>query len=118
MIESLAEHGVQVSNQAPSLMTTHTMGNLEYDPVEGKKKEIADKEAEERRLHEEEEHPEDITNDATSPKPASEVPKTPVAPAAPYQTIANVLPPSVNEVMSSVSTSLSAVEKNVTLNVR
>ena len=34
MIESLAEHGVQAMDLVPSLMTTHTVANPEYDPAE------------------------------------------------------------------------------------
>lgn len=34
MIESLAEHGVLAGDLTPSLMTTHTIANPEYDPLE------------------------------------------------------------------------------------
>ncbi|OCB90378.1 DUF726-domain-containing protein [Sanghuangporus baumii] len=117
MIESLAEHGVQASDLVPSLMTTHTVANPEYDPVEGRKKELAEKEAEQRRLEEEESRAEDITEDVTSPNPSS-VPKTPITPSAPYQTTANVLPASTSDPMPGVSTSLSAADKDVTLDIR
>lgn len=117
MIESLAEHGVQASDLVPSLMTTHTVANPEYDPAEGKRKELAEKEDEERRMREEESCAEDITEDSTDPTQLS-VPKTPVTPSAPYQTTANVLPPSTSETMPGVSTSLSAADKDVTLDIR
>ena len=38
MIESLAEHGVLATDLVPSLMTTHTVANPEYDPAEEKRR--------------------------------------------------------------------------------
>lgn len=38
MIESLAEHGVLAMDLVPSLMTTHTVANPEYDPAEAKRR--------------------------------------------------------------------------------
>ncbi|KZT54123.1 DUF726-domain-containing protein [Calocera cornea HHB12733] len=38
MIESLAEHGVAASDLAPALMTTHTVKNPDYDPVQARRK--------------------------------------------------------------------------------
>ena len=40
MIESLATHDLQPSDLITSLMTTHTVPNPEYDPVEAKKQEL------------------------------------------------------------------------------
>lgn len=37
MIESLAAHGVEPMDLVPSLMTTHTVANPEYDPAEAEK---------------------------------------------------------------------------------
>lgn len=117
MIESLAEHGVQASDLAPSLMTTRTVANPEYDPVEGKKQEIAKFEAEKIRIAKEEMEAEDIADDPT-PKNSPTIPKTPVTPSAPYQTTANVLPINTQDPLPGVSTSLSAADKDVTLDVR
>lgn len=41
MIESLAEHGVDPMDLVPSLMTTHTIKNPEYDPEEVKRQQVA-----------------------------------------------------------------------------
>ncbi|EJD03554.1 DUF726-domain-containing protein [Fomitiporia mediterranea MF3/22] len=118
MIESLAEHGVLPEDLVPSLMTTHTVANPEYDPVEGKKKEIAQKEAQEDRMREEERRAEDITEDVSTSEASETVPKTPQIPTVPYQTTANVLPPSAPDAVPGVSTSLSAADKDVTLDIR
>lgn len=117
MIETLAEHGVQASDLAPSLMATRTVANPEYDPVEGKKQDIARHEAEQDRISKEEAEAEDITDDPT-PTHSPVVPKTPITPSAPYQTTANVLPPSIQEPLPGVSTSLSTADKDVTLDIR
>ena len=37
MVETLAEHGLQPRSLVPALMTTHTVGNPEYDPAEAKR---------------------------------------------------------------------------------
>ena len=37
MIENLALHGVRADDLVPSLMTTHTVANPEYDPAEARK---------------------------------------------------------------------------------
>ncbi|KZO96421.1 DUF726-domain-containing protein [Calocera viscosa TUFC12733] len=47
MIESLAEHGVTASDLAPALMTTYTVKNPEYDPVEARRKKEAEAEDQE-----------------------------------------------------------------------
>jgi hypothetical protein len=78
MIESLAEHGVDPMDLVPSLMTTHTIKNPEYDPEEVKRKELAE-EMERVRLEEEEQQKrerkekgedlEDTVADADEPPP-------------------------------------------------
>ncbi|KAH8119812.1 DUF726-domain-containing protein [Phellopilus nigrolimitatus] len=115
MIESLAEHGVQAADLAPSLMTTHTVANPEYDPTEASKQEIVKQEAEEERIRTEEHQAEDITDPNHFP---TVLPNTPTTPSTPYQTTANVLPPSASDVLPGVSTSLSSADKNVTLDIR
>lgn len=52
MIDSLAEHGVNSMDLVPALMTTHTIKNPEYDPLEARRQEVI---AEEREEEEEEE---------------------------------------------------------------
>ena len=37
MIDILAKHGIQAMGLAPSLMTTHTVTNPEYDTVEAQR---------------------------------------------------------------------------------
>jgi hypothetical protein len=60
MIESLAEHGVIVSDLVPSLITTHTVKNPDYDPEEARlhREEV-------QRLKDEEEEEEDDDDDRT-----------------------------------------------------
>ena len=122
MIESLAEHGVQAADLIPSLMTTHTVANPEYDPAEAIKQERIRKETEEERIQSEESKAEDITDDKSThvestPEPPSGGLKSPTTPSQPYQTTANVLP-KATESVQGVTTSLSAADKNVTLDIR
>ncbi|KAI5121831.1 hypothetical protein M0805_003265 [Coniferiporia weirii] len=121
MIESLAEHGVQATDLVPSLLTTRTVANPEYDPAEEKKQETAKREAEEDKLRNEEALAEDITEDLGRPKLSPTVPMPPMTPTTPSistQTTANVLPPSAPETLPGVSTTLSAADKDVTLDIR
>lgn len=118
MIESLADHGVQAADLVPSLVTTRTVANPEYDPAEASKHAIAKREAEEERLRAEEDAATDITDDSTlSVEPPEAEPATPKTSTRPAQTTANVLPPSA-EPLAGVSTSLSSVDKDVTLDIR
>ncbi|KAG6836550.1 hypothetical protein H0H93_006857 [Arthromyces matolae] len=137
MIESLVEHGVLASDLVPSLMTTHTVANPEYDPAE------AHRQAEERDrvAHIEEDDAESISGqtlvnetleDVTStpkanssqlPKPShspsaslSETKSSPKV-AAPYQTTARVLENTTTSV-PGVTTALSTADQNVTLDIR
>ena len=109
MIDSLALHGVQASDLAPSLMTTHTIANPEYDPVEAKKQEM---EKASRQIEQ-----------AISLEP----PKSPVVPSSPtpqttttFQTTARVLENTsvASSSLPGVSTTLSSVDKDVTLDIR
>lgn len=131
MIESLAEHGVSALDLVPALMTTHTVANPEYDPVEAKRKD-----AEEALSHhlEPEPAPEDSgeSYDITSaaepiPRPQNLEPvqTAHLTPKQQYknihlQTTANVMEPLTPTVTSipGVSTSLSATDANVTLDIR
>lgn len=120
MIDSLAEHGVQSSDLVPSLMTTHTVSNPEYDPAAARRQEDQQKQDEEDRLEAEEEGATDISDQFDIPESSSAVdanPKTPTT-ARPFQTTANVLPPTETSSVPGVSTSLSTTDKDVTLDIR
>ncbi|KAJ7053879.1 hypothetical protein C8F01DRAFT_1374794 [Mycena amicta] len=103
MIESLAQHGVQAMDLVPALMTTHTVANPEYDPAEARrqKAEVIF-----------ETPPEEIP---TTPLTAS-MPDTPAT--ATFQTTARVLADTSTAAIPGVSTTLSAADENVTLDIR
>lgn len=102
MIESLAEHGVQPADLVPSLMTTHTVANPEYDPAQAKAK--ADAVA-----HDTDD---EITlNGALTPTTA----KTATALAG---LAAPVLPQTEKQSLPGVTTTLNATDENVTLDIR
>lgn len=109
MIDSLAQHGVQASDLAPSLMTTHTIANPEYDPVEAKKQEM-----------EKPSHP--IEQDINLKPPKSPVPPpSPPTPTTPtFQTTTRVLENTsvASSSLPGVTTTLSSVDKDVTLDIR
>lgn len=124
MIESLADHGVQAADLAPALMTTHTVANPEYDPVEGKKQEVQRKLDEEEAIRNEEKEAADIAEGfakISAPRASpgtTALPKSPITPThMQYQTTANVLQKTTGSV-PGVSTSLSAADKDVTLDIR
>ncbi|KAK7063613.1 DUF726-domain-containing protein [Favolaschia claudopus] len=99
MIESLAQHGVQAADLVPALMTTHTVANPEYDPNEARRQE---------------------SDDVIFEAPASEeYPKTPTTTTQPsFQTTSRVLSDTATAAIPGVSTTLSASDKNVTLDIR
>ena len=103
MIESLGEHGVHTSDLTPALKTTHTIANPEYDP-------------EEARLAAQKKPEEEIP--AKSPSTATQ----PIVPTTPtgvhLQTTTNVLGGATAPLMEGVTTSLSASDENVTLDIR
>ncbi|KAI9566391.1 hypothetical protein HD554DRAFT_2278274 [Boletus coccyginus] len=109
MIDSLALHGVQASDLVPSLMTTHTIANPEYDPAEAKKQEM-----------EKEPHPIERgikLEPSESPK-LSLSPSTPTTPT--FQTTARVLENTsvASSSLPGVTTTLSSIDKDVTLDIR
>lgn len=109
MIDSLALHGVQASDLAPSLMTTHTIANPEYDPVEAEKQET------EKASHSMERNIDLIP-------PASPVsPRFPSSPTTTtFQTTARVLENTTlaSSSLPGLTTALSSVDKDVTLDIR
>jgi len=121
MIETLAEHGVTAMDLVPTLMTTHTVANPEYDPVEAKKAEEernaaaaesqADEDDDENTVHIEAK-PTVGLNDISEPSDAR------VRSSIRLQTTANVLEPSTPIAVPGVSTHLSNTDKHVTLDIR
>ncbi|KAH0837780.1 hypothetical protein J3R83DRAFT_5959 [Lanmaoa asiatica] len=109
MIDSLALHGVQAGDLVPSLMTTHTIANPEYDPVEAKRQET-----------EKLSHPiERDINLKPSKSPVS--PPSPSTPTTPtFQTTTRVLEGTsvASSSLPGVTTTLSSVDKDVTLDIR
>ena len=121
MIESLADHGVDPMDLVPSLMTTHTVANPEYDPAEAQKKN-----AEEliRPNSDEVKSPPPTPTSPTSPSPHNPetIPKSHSllnpGQSVLNQTTANVLQPNEATSVPGVSTTLSSTDENVTLDIR
>ncbi|KAF5352548.1 hypothetical protein D9756_006239 [Leucocoprinus leucothites] len=135
MIEQLAEHGVQAMDLVPSLMTTHTVANPEYDPEEAKRKDAAaavSQRPDDPDLDDDDisiqtlvepspQHPKDP--DATS----KSLPQTPTSPntfptssttSNPTRTTAQVLNSTTTSSLAGVTTMLSSADKSVTLDIR
>jgi hypothetical protein len=121
MIENLAEHGLQPGDLVPALMTTHTVANPEYDPLE------AQRQAETRKAEEEAPPESDDISEVTMIEPSSTPPKvSPSPPSSPpssaksgtFQTTTRVLEQTSTAAVPGVSTSLSAADENVTLDIR
>ncbi|KAG2106967.1 uncharacterized protein F5147DRAFT_698935 [Suillus discolor] len=121
MIDSLAVHGVQAIDLVPSLMTTHTVANPEYDPAEalrqaetrGSRKDTTSR----RNSKDDKLRPSCLVSDGRSP------PQTPTSPSSitqmSFQTTAKVLKgTAVDSASMGVTTTLSSVEKDVTLDIR
>ena len=142
MIQSLAEHGVLPEDLVPALMTTHTVANPEYDPEEARRLEeergddetlvdepISAKLRDDSDEEQEEEEAEDVTEDrAKTPTPQSPTPvedakvtvdaSTSGTLSQPNHTIPKLLKESDTAAIPGVSTSLSAADKDVTLDIR
>jgi hypothetical protein len=117
MIDTLALHGIQAEYLVPSLMTTHTVANPEYDPSEARKQsELRDAAS----LQDADENSEDLSSlPQTSPKaPESTSPRSPSLPSKPQQTTAKVLEDTSAAALPGVSTHLSAADEKVTLDIR
>ncbi len=124
MIESLADHGVDPLDLVPSLMTTHTVANPEYDPAEARKKRAEDL------LHADSVPLDDVKTPPSNPtSPTSAFPHGPEAVPKGHsllnpghsvlsQTTANVLQPNEATSVPGVSTTLSSTDENVTLDIR
>ena len=119
MIESLAQHGVQAIDLVPSLMTTHTVANPEYDPAEARRQ------ADMREF--EPDHPDSPLSDSGKSEdtavelgPPSSPPSTSPGTATQktFQTTPMVLEPTSTATIPGVSTTLSAADEKVTLDIR
>ncbi|KAF5332687.1 hypothetical protein D9611_005325 [Ephemerocybe angulata] len=143
MIQSLAEHGVVAEDLVPALMTTHTVANPEYDPEEARRRDEVE-EAEEERVKEDDEtlvdepistklqddsdeEDEDVTDRSKTPTPGSPTPEiakvtiessTSGTLSQPNHTTTKVLKESDTAAIPGVSTTLSAADKDVTLDIR
>lgn len=123
MIESLGEHGVDPMDLVPSLMTTHTVANPEYDAAEARKKRVDDEIAATQSQ---------VDDLSISDQQTLTVPSTPRSPVLSprqkslvnpgesvfNQTTSNVLQPTEATSIPGVSTTLSSTDENVTLDIR
>lgn len=125
MIENLALHGVRAEDLVPSLMTTHTVANPEYDPAEARKQ--ADLRQEKLQKDEEERarHLEDESDDLTQVISVPSTPSIPPSISSPmtsashsFQTTARILEDTSTAQIPGVSTSLSSADERVTLDIR
>ncbi|TFY75706.1 hypothetical protein EWM64_g8307, partial [Hericium alpestre] len=123
MIENLALHGVRPDDLTPSLMTTHTVANPEYDPVEAQKQAERRKEEEEEKERQQYELQVQESADISEPAAATDDP-TPTSNSPPpsashkvFQTTARVFEDTTTEV-AGVTTQLSSADEQVTLDIR
>jgi hypothetical protein len=107
MIETLAEHGVTAMDLAPALMTTHTVANPEYDPVEARKTQEQTKT---------QEGGPSMYSPVPSSVSISQEDRT--RDSTRLQTTANILNPTESVQVPGVSTSLSTTDKDITLDIR
>jgi hypothetical protein len=129
MVESLATHGVLAMDLVPALMTTHTIANPEYDPAVAKRK----AEEEGARLNHLPDSPDPDENDngeegdiTVASSSATAAPgSSPTVPAhaptprtAGFQTTTRVLEETTEAAMPGVTTTLSAADERVTLDIR
>lgn len=137
MIESLADHGVIAMDLVPALMTTHTVANPEYDPAE------AQRQADLSTLNDGDDDNESVSDQTLVNEPISPIPDrtssktpTPIDPSPslptidadnfptdstaskPFQTTTKVLKEASTAAIPGVTTSLSAADERVTLDIR
>lgn len=118
MIESLSLHGIEAKDLVPSLMTTHTVANPEYDPAEASREAERQKEAEATRIASMEADSEDIVRSPDTPQPTSKPTSPQVQDTQKQaQTTLRVLEDTTTSI-PGVSTHLSTTEKDVTLDIR
>jgi hypothetical protein len=122
MIETLAEHGVQAMDLVPSLMTTHTVANPEYDPAEAQRQDAEIREKERLRDGDEKNDNPEEKSDGQTLNLTNSSPHSQTLPASPmtaqHKTTANVLQSNATTAMPGVSTTLSSADASVTLDIR
>lgn len=107
MIQSLGEHGVTAMDLAPALMTTHTVANPEYDPVEARRTQG--------QANAQEDEP---PKDTAAPPSVSLSEEVRIRDSTRLQTTTNILNPTESVQVPGVSTSLSSTDKDITLDIR
>jgi hypothetical protein len=116
MVENLADHGVQPSDLIPALMTTHTVANPEYDPA------AAERQAEVRREEADALPEPDDISEITMVEPTPSLPPKDFSQSAvkveTFQTTSRILETTSTAAVPGVSTSLSAADEKVTLDIR
>ncbi|KAG8836349.1 hypothetical protein FRC17_005635 [Serendipita sp. 399] len=137
MIQALAEHGVTAMDLVPPLMTTHTVANPDYDPLEAQRA-LEEQEAQEAEFQRAGAQYATVVDDDFDPHLDGST--TPTASTATsmlstrdpskghsrgksrsdvkLQTTTNVLEPSTPIEVPGVSTHLSTTDKDVTLDIR
>ncbi|KAG5220206.1 DUF726-domain-containing protein [Salix suchowensis] len=125
MIENLGQHGVQAMDLVPALMTTHTVANPEYDPAEARRQA---EDTRDRDLMQNDKTDDveslsggtvvDVPPTPTSPNPTTTSPNPQGGESKLFQTTAKVLPSTATAAIPGVSTSLSAADEKVTLDIR
>ena len=142
MIESLAEHGVEPMDLVPALMTTHTVANPEYDPEEARRRatdsgnevasyaedgdneSISDRTLVDQSLSPSTPKPKEVDlpnpglNSLTASPPSTDTKLRPPTAPGTYQTTARVLEDTSTTAIPGVTTTLSAADENVTLDIR
>ncbi|KAI0082332.1 DUF726-domain-containing protein [Panus rudis PR-1116 ss-1] len=118
MIESLAKHGIEAKDLVPPLMTTHTVANPEYDPVEAHKRAEQEEAEAVDRLARLEDDSEDIADPSTPMPSRPSLTETQSDKKKPVQTTAKVLEETSEAAMPGVTTHLSAADEKVTLDIR
>ncbi|EMD42269.1 hypothetical protein CERSUDRAFT_110798 [Gelatoporia subvermispora B] len=116
MIESLALHGIEAKDLVPSLMTTHTVANPEYDPAEARRQAEAQAASEKEST---DNQAMGSTDDSHTPRASpSNTPTQGNTVPKHVQTTTKVLEDTQTSTLAGVSTHLSAVDKDVTLDIR
>ncbi|KAG7100211.1 hypothetical protein E1B28_001986 [Marasmius oreades] len=132
MIESLGDHGVEPMDLVPSLMTTHTISNPEYDPAEARRQreeeDIRVAEAEAAALEQDDDiaDTESISGQTIVAEPVPADSKLSSSPSASpttttakvFQTTTRVLEDTATSSIPGVSTTLSSADEKVTLDIR
>jgi len=143
MIEQLAEHGVQAIDLVPSLMTTHTVANPEYDPEEARRCSEAESpqpdhpdfddandisiqtlvEPESQQHQDAPTYKNRLQTPDSKPQPPSTPPASHTFPISsttsnPTQITAKVHADTTTTSLAGVTTTLSSVDKDVTLDIR